>query len=74
MSNLQKYISERQVKDSEFADNYESGYQDFKIGVMVKMNREEMGLAQEQLVNKSKTTQPAISRIENHAESIKLSP
>lgn len=33
MSNLQKYISERQVKDSEFAANYESGYQDFKIGV-----------------------------------------
>ena len=73
MSDLQKYIAKRKVKDQEFAENYESRYQEFKIGVMLKMAREEAGLTQEQLARKVKTKKSAISRIENHAEDIKLS-
>ena len=40
---------------------------------MLKMAREEAGLTQEQLARKVKTKKSAISRIENHAEDIKLS-
>lgn len=73
MSDLKKYINKRKAKDPEFAKDYEIGYQEFKIGVMLKMAREEAGLTQEQLAEKLKTKKSAISRIENHAVDIKLS-
>lgn len=73
MSDLRKYIVKRKTKDQEFAENYESRYQEFKIGVMLKMAREQAGLTQEQLAQKVRTRKSAISRIENHAEDIKLS-
>ena len=40
---------------------------------MLKVAREEAGLTQEQLAKKLNTKKTAISRIENHAEDIKLS-
>lgn len=73
MGDLQAYISKRKAQDPEFARNFDSGYQEFKIGVMLKMAREEAGLTQEQLAVKLNTKKTAISRIENHAEDIKLS-
>ncbi len=73
MSDLQDYIKERKVEDHKFAENYKSGYEQFKIGVMLKTAREEAGLTQEELANKLHTKKSAISRIENHAEDIKLS-
>ncbi len=73
MRDLQDYIEKRKARDPEFAEDYEKGYQEFKIGVMLKMAREEAGLTQEQLAKKIKTRKSAISRIENHAEDIKLS-
>ena len=36
MSDLKKYISNRQQLDPEFSENYEGGYQAFKIGALVK--------------------------------------
>jgi HTH-type transcriptional regulator/antitoxin HipB len=73
MSDLKKYIAKRKAKDTEFAKHYETGYAEFKIGVMLKMARETAGLTQEQLAQKLSTKKSAISRIENHAEDIKLS-
>ncbi len=73
MSDLQKYIEKRKDRDPEFARNYEFGYQQFKIGAMLKLAREEAGLTQEELAKKLNTKKSAISRIENHAEDIKLS-
>ena len=73
MSDLKKYIKERKERDTEFAKDYDVGYEQFKIGVLLKQERERVGLTQEQLANKLKTKKTAISRIENHAEDIKLS-
>ena len=73
MSDLQNYIAKRKAGDPEFSKDYDKGYEDFKIGVKLKMAREEAGLTQEQLAQKLKTKKSAISRIENHAEDIKLS-
>ena len=36
MSDLKKYISNRQQLDPEFSENYEGGYQAFKIGALLK--------------------------------------
>jgi HTH-type transcriptional regulator/antitoxin HipB len=73
MSDLQKYIKNRKSRDSKFALDYDSGYEQFKIGVLLKKAREEAGLTQEELAEKLSTKKSAISRIENHAEDIKLS-
>jgi len=73
MKTLKTYVAKRKSSDPAFAKGYESGYTDFKIGVMLKVAREEAGLTQEQLAKKLNTKKTAISRIENHAEDIKLS-
>jgi len=73
MSDLKKYIKKRKSNDAEFAKDFDSGYEQFKIGVMLKQAREEAGITQEELAHSLHTKKTAISRIENHAEDIKLS-
>ena len=73
MSDLNKYIDNRKIKDKDFSKNFDEGYKQFKIGVMLKQARESAGLTQEKLARKLDTKKSAISRIENHAEDIKLS-
>ncbi|MBA3053158.1 helix-turn-helix transcriptional regulator [bacterium] len=73
MSDLQKYIKKRKARDPEFASEFDAGYEQFKIGVMLKRAREEVGVTQEELAIRLHTKKTAISRIENHAEDIKLS-
>lgn len=73
MSDLKAYIKRRKDVDPEFAKDYDSGYEKFKIGVMLRMAREDAGMTQEELAQKLGTKKTAISRIENHAEDIRLS-
>ena len=73
MSDLKKYVKERKQRDKSFAKGYEEGYERFKIGVVLRQARESAGLTQEELARKLKTKKTAISRIEKHAEDIKLS-
>jgi HTH-type transcriptional regulator/antitoxin HipB len=73
MSDLKKYIQKRKKTDTDFANNFDAGYEDFKIGEMLKQARTEVGLTQEDIAQKLHTKKSAISRIENHAKDIKLS-
>jgi transcriptional regulator with XRE-family HTH domain len=73
MSELTHYIEKRKAIDAEFAEGFESGYRNFKIGVMLRQAREEVGITQEELARRLGTKKSAISRIENHAEDIRLS-
>lgn len=73
MSDLKKYISERKKQDEQFSLNFDEGYQAFKIGLLLKEARENAGVTQEELANRLNTNKSAISRIENHAEDVKLS-
>ena len=73
MSDLNKYVAKRKARDPEFAENYEVGYLEFKIGVLLRQAREEAGLTQEEVAQKLNTKKSAISRMENHAEDIRLS-
>ena len=73
MSDLKKYIEKRKSVDPEFAENFDEGYQEFKIGEMLKMARKETGLTQEDVAKAMHTKKSAISRIENHAQDIRLS-
>ena len=73
MSDLQKYISNKIQHDPKFAENYEVGFSEFRIGVILRQAREAAGLTQEEVAKKLLTNKSAISRIENHAEDIRLS-
>lgn len=73
MSDIDRYIKSRKKSDREFARDFDEGYRDFKVGVILRQAREEAGLTQEELADRVGTQKTAISRMENHAEDIKLS-
>jgi len=73
MSDLTKYIDKRKKRDPEFASGYESGFEEFKIGLMIKELRLKKGMTQEELAKKMKTKKSVISRMENHSEDMRLS-
>ena len=54
-------------------EEFEEGFETFKIGVMLQELRKEQGMTQEQLAEKCGTTKTYISRIENDASDIRLS-
>ncbi len=54
-------------------EQYEEGFETFKLGVMIQELRKAQGLTQEQLAEKCGTTKTYISRIENNASDIRLS-
>jgi len=70
---VERYIAKRKRTDPKFAANFEADYQDFKIGVLLRQAREEAGLTQEALAKRTRTKKSAISRMENHAEDMRLS-
>lgn len=73
MSDLSQYIKERKKSDKEFSVGYDSGYEEFKIGVMIKELRIKEGMTQEELARRLNTKKSVISRMENHSEDIRLS-
>lgn len=73
MSDLQQYIAKRKAADPVFAAGFDTGYADFRIGVLLRQAREAAGLTQEQVAQQLGTKKSAISRIENHAENVTLS-
>ena len=73
MDDLDKYIETRKKQSIKFEKNFDKGYEQFKIGVLLKQARLEAGLTQEEVAKLLNTKKSAISRIENHAEDIRLS-
>ena len=73
MSDVKRYVQNRAKRDPEFAESYDSRYADFKIGVVLRQAREAAGLTQDEVARRLKTKKSAISRIENHADDVRLS-
>lgn len=73
MSDVKDYAGRRAERDAEFAKGLDSGYEDFKVGVLLREARKEAGLTQEEVAQRLHTQKSAISRIENHAGDIRLS-
>jgi HTH-type transcriptional regulator/antitoxin HipB len=67
------YIERRKRNDKAFGKDFDAGYGEFKIGVMLREAREQAGVTQEKLARITKTKKSAISRLENHAEDVRLS-
>jgi DNA-binding XRE family transcriptional regulator len=73
MSDVQRYIEERGKRDPVFVAGYELSYADLKLGIMLRQVREAAGLTQEQVAWRLGTQKSTISRMENHAEDVRLS-
>ncbi|TVQ36476.1 MAG: XRE family transcriptional regulator [Spirochaetaceae bacterium] len=73
MSDLDRYIETRTEREPDFASVVEQEYENLRIGELIRNLREEHHLSQEQLARRLNTTKSAISRLENHADSIRLS-
>ncbi len=54
-------------------DEFEAGFKDFNIGVLIQQARKEKGMTQEELANKVGTSKGNISRIENNAKDVRFS-
>lgn len=73
MDDLTACIEEQKASDRGFADGVNPGGAGFRIGAMLKQVRLEAGMSQVEVAGKLNTHKSAISRMENHAEDVKLS-
>jgi DNA-binding XRE family transcriptional regulator len=70
---VDRYVAKRKKTDKEFEKGYDSGYEEFKIGHLLKNARNKSGITQDELARRLRTSKSSISRIENHAEDVRLS-
>ena len=61
-------------RGTEAREQYEQGFEAFKLGVMIQELRKEEGLTQVELAQRCQTTPKYISRIENNAIDIDFQP
>ena len=60
-------------KGSPDREEYERGYEAFKLGVIIRQARKDAKMTQKELADKTGTKRSYISRIENDASDIRLS-
>jgi HTH-type transcriptional regulator / antitoxin HipB len=54
MDDLEKYIQQRKKRSKIFAKDFEEGYDNFRIGYLLKQARKNTGITQEELAAKLK--------------------
>lgn len=73
MSDLQNYIAKRKIEDPAFVDGFEEGYNNLKVGVLLKQAREMAGFTQAEMALQLHTQTATISKIENNSDDVRLS-
>jgi HTH-type transcriptional regulator/antitoxin HipB len=74
MKSLDQFVNEQYGKKGTRSRNeFEKGYEEFKLGVMLQKARIEKGLTQEQLAEKCGTNKGYISKIENDIKEVRIS-
>lgn len=74
LKTFRKFLDEQYGKIGTPArDEYEAGFEAFRLGYLLQELRQQEGLTQEQLATKCGTSKSYISRIENNASDIRLS-
>ncbi|HLO84337.1 MAG TPA: helix-turn-helix transcriptional regulator [Nostocaceae cyanobacterium] len=70
MNDVEKYIAKRKQIDPEFAEDFESGYISFKLGVILAQARIAAGITQAEIANRLNVDESIIISIENNAENV----
>ena len=73
MDDLDKYIKKRKGKSFKFSEDFDKGYEQFKVGVLLKQARLEAGYTQEQVAKKLHTKKPAQNNIKYFFRNVYLS-
>lgn len=73
MDDLKNYILKRIENDTVHEDDYTSGYDCFKAGLILRMLRLQGSMTQKELAGKLNMRPDAISQMENHTEDMRLS-
>jgi len=74
MTSFAEHLDEQYGKrGTETREQYEQGFEAFKLGAMLQEIRKEEGLTQQELAQRCGTTPKFISRIENNVSDIRLS-
>lgn len=74
LKTLDQFIDEQYgVKGTVKRDEFEEGYESFKIGFMIQQARLEKGLTQAELAQKCGTNKGYISKIENNLKEVRIS-
>jgi DNA-binding XRE family transcriptional regulator len=78
--NIDNITTFDQLLDTEYGeigtpkrDQFEKGFEEFKLGVLIQQARLEKGLTQEQLAQKCGTNKGYISKVENNIKDVRLS-
>jgi DNA-binding XRE family transcriptional regulator len=71
---LDRFIEEQYGKrGSSKREKFETGYEEFKLGVLLQQCRLEKGLTQEQLAERVGTNKGYNSKVENNVKELRLS-
>lgn len=74
IKSLDKFIDEQYGKEGDpKRDNFEKGFESFKLGILIQQARLEKGMTQEELAEKCGTNKGYISKIENNIKEVRLS-
>ncbi len=73
MSDLTKFIDKKEQEQSGFKERINREIEAIKIGEEIRAMRIASGMTQAELAEKLQTTKSAISRLENHSTSMRLS-
>ena len=60
-------------KGSKKREKFDSGYEAFKLGVLIQQARQERGMTQEQVAELSGTNKSYISKLENDLKDVRFS-
>ncbi len=66
MDDLDRTIAEWKHRNPEPANEFDEGYENFKIGVLFKVSREQAGMTQEEVAKKLGTQKRCVSMILRH--------
>ena len=72
MSDVRSYVVRRKNSDAQFGDSFDAGFADFRIGAILRQAREAAGMTQNEVARRLGTKKSAISRMENHADDVRL--
>ena len=74
LKNFDNHLDEQYgVLGTPTRDEYQRGFENFKIGVLIELERERQELTQDELARRCSTNKSYISRIENGVSDIRLS-
>lgn len=73
MNDVDKYINKMEKTNPGFSSKVDQELENLRIGEEIRNLRVTEGMTQAELALKMSTTKSAISRLENHSESVRLS-